>query len=111
MQKEIEAIRRALLAINALDDEAKDALATLEEALEETDQRPESGRVREVVRSTAGTLALDNANGEAAADGETGLLAGKWRELKENLSDWEEDHPRVVLAVGRISDSLAVVGL
>lgn len=109
MQKEIEAIRRALLAIGALDDEAKDALATLEEALEETDHRPESGQVREVVRSTAGTLG--NTNGEAAVDGEAGLLAEKWRELKENLTDWEEEHPSVVLAVGRISNSLAVVGL
>lgn len=109
MQKEIEAIRQALLAIHALDDEAKDALATLEEALDETDHRPESGQVREVVRSTAGTLG--NTNGETAADAETGLLAGKWRELKENLTEWEEEHPRVVLAVGRISESLAVVGL
>ncbi|NLT70493.1 MAG: hypothetical protein GXX91_07335, partial [Verrucomicrobiaceae bacterium] len=54
---------------------------------------------------------LGNTNGEAAVDGEAGLLAEKWRELKENLTDWEEEHPSVVLAVGRISDSLAVVGL
>jgi len=104
MRKEIEEIRQALLAINALDDEAKEALATLEEAIDEIDHHPESGQVREVVRTTAGTL------GSADREAHRGL-AGKWRELKETITHWEEDHPTVVLAVGRISDSLAVVGL
>ena len=104
MRKEIEEIRQALIAINALDDEAKDALATLEEAIDEIDHHPETGQVREVMRSTAGTL------GSGDAEAHRGL-AGKWQELKENLNHWEEEHPSVVLAVGRISDSLAVVGL
>lgn len=108
MRKEIEEIRRALLAMDALDDEAAEALATLEEALEDIEQRPDSERMREIVLSTAG--ALGRGSGEAGAGARDGL-AGKWRELKENLSHWEEEHPGVVLAVGRISDSLAVVGL
>ena len=56
------------------------------------------------MRTTSGTL------GSADPEAQRGL-AGKWQELKENLNHWEEDHPSVVLAVGRISDSLAVVGL
>jgi Ni,Fe-hydrogenase III large subunit len=104
MRKEIEEIRQALLAIDALDDEANEALATLEEAIEEIDHHPESGQVREVVHSTAGTL------GTADAEAHRGI-AGKWLALKENIAHWEEEHPSVVLAVGRISDSLAAVGL
>ncbi len=104
MRKEIEEIRQALISINALDDEARDALATLEDAIDEIDLHPESSQVREVVYATAGTL---GSNDPEANRG----LAGKWRELKESLNHWEEDHPTVVLAVGRISDSLAVVGL
>ena len=52
MRKEIEEIRQALLAINALDDEVKEALATLEEAIDEIDHHPETGQVREVMRTT-----------------------------------------------------------
>lgn len=104
MRKEIEEIRQALLARHALDDEVRDALTTLEEAIEEIDLRPESGQVREVVRSTAGSIGSPR---EETSDG----LAGMWQQLRENLNDWEEDHPSVVLAVGRISSSLAAVGL
>lgn len=104
MLKEIEEIRQALISIDALDDEAKEALATLENAVEEIDRHPESGRVRDVMQETAGTLAGTD---REARQG----LAGKWQELKESISHWEDDHPAVVLAVGRISDSLAVVGL
>lgn len=104
MRKEIEEIRQALLAINALNDEVKEALATLEEAIDEINHHPETGQVREVMRTTSGTL------GSADPEAQRGL-ARKWQELKENLNHWEEDHPSVVLAVGRISDSLAVVGL
>jgi hypothetical protein len=104
MRKEIEEIRQALISINALDDDARDALATLEDAIDEIDLHPESSQVREVVYTTAGTL---GSNDPEANRG----LAGKWRELKESLNHWEEDHPTVVLAVGRISNSLAVVGL
>ncbi len=90
--------------MNALDDEVREALTTLEEAIEEIDRHPESDQVHKVVRSTADSL------GSTGIDGHRGL-AGKWRELKESLNHWEEDHPAVVLAVGRISESLAVVGL
>ena len=104
MLKEIDEIRQALISIDALDDEAMKALATLEEAIEEIDRHPESARVRSVVKETAGTLAGTNREAHRG-------LAGKWQELQENISHWEDDHPTVVLAIGRISDSLAVVGL
>lgn len=104
MRKEIEEIRQALISIDALDDEARAALVTLEEAVEEIDRHPESARVRNVVEETAGTL------GGADQEAHRGL-AGKWQELKEGISHWEDDHPAVVLAIGRISDSLAAVGL
>ena len=105
MLKEIEEIRRALLSLNALDEEAKDALATLEAAVEEIDRHPDSGRVREVVTATAG--ALSNTGDEAAGGG----LAETWAELKDQFDHWEEDHPSIVLAIGRVSNSLAAFGL
>lgn len=108
MLKEIEEIRRSLIALNALDDEAQEALATLEAAMEEIDRHPAAGRVREVVTNTAGTLAV------AEPDREAGLAA-KWDELKEELKeqvdDWEQEHPSIVLAIGRVSNSLAAFGL
>ena len=104
MRKEIEEIRQALISIDALDDEARAALVTLEEAVEEIDRHPESERVRSVVEETAGTLVGTDQDAHRG-------LAGKWQELKEGISHWEDDHPAVVLAIGRISDSLAAVGL
>ena len=104
MHKEIEEIRQALISIDALDDEAKAALAALEEAVEEIDRHPESARVRNMVQETAGTLAGTDREAHRG-------LAGKWHELRESISHWEDDHPAITLAVGRISDSLAVLGL
>lgn len=103
MQPEIEAIRRSLVALDALDDDMKDALANLESALGEIDLHPASGRVREVVTETVGALA-----GEGDAGGG---IAGKWAELKDHLVHWEEEHPRLVLVIGRLSNSLAALGL
>jgi chromosome segregation ATPase len=104
MLNEIEKIRQALIAINGLDDEAKEALATLEAAIEEIDRHPESDRVKGVVRETAGTLAMSDEDAHRR-------LAGKWEELKESISHWEEEHPSIVLAIGRVSNSLAAFGL
>lgn len=104
MLKEIEEIRQALIAINGLDDEAEEALATLEAAIEEIDRHPESDRVKGVVKETAGTLASPDVEAQHG-------LAGKWVELKESISHWEEEHPSVVLAIGRVSNSLAAFGI
>jgi len=106
MREQLEEIRRALVARGALDPEANEALETLEASLESTERHPESGRIEEVVRHTAGSLSGGNGD-EGGADG----LSAKWKELKEGIVHWEEEHPRVVMAVGRISDALAVVGL
>lgn len=104
MHPEIEAIRRSLASIDALDEETREALDTLESALDDIDRLPGSDRVREVVAETAGSLAADKTAPSAA-------LAERWSELKEHLVDWEEEHPRLVLAVGRVSNSLAAFGL
>ncbi len=104
MFQEIEAIRKALRQLNALDDEAKEALATLETALSEIDHHPATGRVREVVAETAGALSEESAPGESG-------LAEKWEELKDQVDEWEAEHPRLVLAIGRVSNSLAAFGL
>lgn len=104
MFQEIESIRKALSQLDALDDEAKEALATLEAALSEIDRHPAAGRVREVVAETAGALAE-----EAAAP--EGGLAQMWGELKDHVDSWETEHPRLVLAIGRVSNSLAAFGL
>ncbi len=104
MHKEIEEIRQALIAINGLDDEAREALATLEASIDEIDRHPESDRVKGIVRETAGTLATSD---EEAHRG----LSGKWEDLKDSISHWEEEHPSVVLAIGRVSNSLAAFGI
>ena len=104
MLKEIDTIRRALLALDALDDEAREALATLEAAVEEIGRHPDSAQVREVVSETAGAL--------SKTDGEPdGGLSEKWGGLKDHLVHWEDDHPGIVLAIGRLSNSLATFGL
>ena len=99
MIPEIEAIRRTLASLDALDDETLEALSTINSALDEIDHLP----VREVVNETAGALADES----AAGDG----LAEKWAGLKEQLVHWEEEHPRLVMAIGRVSNSLAAFGL
>jgi len=104
MLKEIEEIRRALSDMNALDDEAREALATLEAAVAEIDRHPASERVKGVVADTAGALSGDEAK---PAEG----LAAKWEELKDQVADWEQEHPTIVLAIGRVSNSLAAFGL
>ncbi|MBU6178995.1 MAG: hypothetical protein KGR69_04990 [Verrucomicrobia bacterium] len=104
MFPEIESIRSALRQLDALDDEAMEALATLEAALTEIDRHPASGRVREVVTETADALAEEGPSAE-------GSLAEKWEELKGQVGDWEAEHPGLVLAIGRVSNSLAAFGL
>lgn len=104
MFQEIESIRKALGELNALDDEAKEALATLEAALTEIDRHPAAGRVREVVTETAGALAEE-------APATEGGLSEKWEELKDHVDAWEAEHPSLVLAIGRVSNSLAAFGL
>lgn len=104
MLPELDAIRRALSEVDALDDETRDALATLESALDDLDRLPNADRVREVVAATAGSLSSDEEN---ASEG----LAERWSEIKEHVVDWEEEHPRLVLAIGRVSNSLAAFGI
>lgn len=101
MREEIETIRRALLDRDALDVETKEALAALESALGEIEEHPAGGRVREVVAGTAGAL----------SDGDASALGSTWEELKDHLAHWEDEHPRLVLAIGRVSNSLAAFGL
>jgi hypothetical protein len=104
MLKEIEELRRSLIALDALDDDTRDALVTIEAALEDIEKHPVSGEVREVLSETKDALAR---TGEAGAAG----LAVRWEGLKEHFGHWEEKHPRLVLAIGRVSDSLAAFGL
>ncbi len=103
MLPEIEAIRRALASLDALDDETREALSTLELALAEIDRLPDPAKVREVVAETADTLSSDEAASPA--------LSEKWAGLKDQLVHWEEEHPSLVLAIGRVSNSLAAFGL
>jgi hypothetical protein len=104
MNKELEEIRKALIAIDAYDEEAQESLAVLEAALIEIDHHPESSRVKDLVKETASGLALAKENPDQN-------LGGKWEDLKGGVSHWEEDHPGVVLAIGRVSNALAVLGL
>lgn len=83
MKGEIDAIRRALIELNALDDETREALDSIESALERIDKK------------------------EDADEG----ISGRWSSLREQLLQWEEEHPTLALAVGRISNSLAAIGL
>ena len=104
MRQELESIRQALLARDALDGEAQEALASLETALAEIDGHPAGARVREVVSGTAASLSADDVQ-------EEGTLSATWDELKGNLEDWEKEHPGLVLVIGRLSNSLAALGL
>ncbi len=101
MREELDTIRRALQERDALDAETTEALATLESALGDIEAHPDGGRVREVVAGTAEALA---GKGDAA-------LGTAWSDLKEQLAHWEDEHPRIVLAIGRVSNSLAAFGL
>lgn len=99
MKKEIEEIREALKAIDAYDEETGEALQSLEAALDEIDQHPALGRVQETIAGT-GTKVLAR---EKSAE--------NWDSLKEHLDEWEDDHPGLVLSVGRVARALAVLGL
>lgn len=85
MKGEIDAIRQALIELNALDDETREALDSME-------------------------TALDQIDAEAAGTEENGV-SGRWASLREKLLQWEEEHPTLALAVGRITNSLAAIGL
>ncbi len=104
MRDEIKEMREALAAIGALDGETGEALASLEEAMDEIESHPEVGVVRSTLRETI-------ANAEAASASKDGLLAGKWSQLKDQIKDWEGDHPSVTLVVGRMASAFASVGL
>ena len=97
-------MRDALEAIGALDGETAEALASLEEALDEIESHPEVGVVRSTFRETT-------ENAEAASATKEGLLAGKWSQLKEQIKDWEEEHPAATLVIGRMASAFASVGL
>lgn len=103
MRQELEKIRHALLSRDALDDEARDALASLEAALDQVVEHPAGERVREVVAGTANSLTEE--------DDDPGALAATWSDLRGQLTNWEEEYPGLVLAIGRVSNSLATLGL
>jgi hypothetical protein len=107
MKKEIEEIRAALIAIDAYDEATGEALASLEESLEEIDSHPAVGRVREVIGSTAGQVSRPGGSDSQ----EEGVIAEKWHDLKDHLDEWEDHHPTVVLSVGKVAEALAVLGL
>ena len=104
MRDEVKEMRDALEAIGALDGETADALASLEDALDEIESHPEVGVVRTTFRETT-------ANAAAASASKDGVLAGKWLQLKEQIKDWEADHPAVTLVIGRMASAFASVGL
>lgn len=104
MLKEIEELRRSLLALDALDDDTREALRAIEAALEDIEKHPASAEVRGVLSDTT------NALGDPDKAGGAGL-SDRWEALKKHFAHWEEEHPSLVLAVGRISNSLAAFGL
>lgn len=104
MLKEIEELRRSLIALDALDEDTREALRTIEAALEDIEKHPASGKVRDVLADTSGALKDRSAAGGAG-------LADRWEGLKDHFTHWEEEHPSLVLAIGRISNSLAAFGL
>ncbi len=104
MREEIQEMREALASIGALDGETGEALASLEEALDEIESHPEVGVVRATFRET-----IENA--EAASASKDGALAGKWSQLKDHIREWEKDHPGATLVIGRMANAFASVGL
>ena len=102
MKREIEDIRSALQSINAYDEETEKALESLEEAIEEIDRHPALGRVQNVIGGTAEGV---------KQKAEEGIVSEKWHELKDHLDEWEDHHPKITLAVGKVAEALAVVGL
>lgn len=106
MRKDIEEIRNALVALNAFDDEAREALESLEHSIEEIEQHPVGDRVREVIVSTADKV--KDATPDARVEGG---VSGAWHELRDHLDEWEDHHPKLVLSVGKVAEALAVVGL
>ncbi|MEM1441132.1 MAG: hypothetical protein AAGF67_02240 [Verrucomicrobiota bacterium] len=99
MKKEIEEIRDALKSIGSYDDESREALESLEHALDEIDQHPALGRVEETISGTSASVR----EGEATSE--------HWESLKEHLEEWEDHHPGLVLSVGKMARVLAVLGL
>lgn len=99
MKKEIEDIREALKAINAYDEETGEALESLERAIDEIDQHPSLGKLQETISETSGRMRAEEKTAES------------WDSLKEHLDEWEDDHPGLVLSVGKVARALAVLGL
>lgn len=106
MKKEIDEIREALVSIDAYDDSTREALSSLEEALEEIDRHPKGGDLQEAMRETAANI-RESGSPESAEDGPS----GRWQALKEHFSEWEEHHPRVTVVIGKVADAFAAVGL
>ncbi len=104
MLKEIEELRRSLHALDALDDDTREALRMIEAALEEIGKHPVSSEIREVFSDTTEALGTP---GKAEGTG----LSERWEGLKKPFALWEDEHPGLVLAAGRISNSLATFGL
>ena len=103
MKKEIEEIREALESLQAYDDETGEALNLLEEAIDEIDRHPEVGKVRGVIGETAEMVKTPGTEGAG--------VSGKWQQLRDHIDEWEDHHPKVTLAIGKMADALAVVGL
>ena len=71
----------------------------------------ESSRALEEI-APAVFLVRETANGIAAAkENPDQSLGEKWEDLKGGVSHWEEEYPGVVLAIGKVSHALAVLGL
>lgn len=102
MKDELEKIRTALEAIGAYDESTREALMSLEDAIDEIDLHPELERIHGVVGETA--IGISEREGD-------GLISKRWHELKDHLESWEEHHPGTTVIVGKVADAFAVIGL
>ncbi len=102
MKKTIEEIEKALVSINSLDEETREALGDLNEAIDVIEQHPIGGEVR--IKLAGAVDDLNNGKDTASA-------SGKLSSLQTYLDETMADHPTVALAIGRLANALAVSGL
>ncbi|NNE91552.1 MAG: DUF4404 family protein [Verrucomicrobiales bacterium] len=107
MKRSIEDIREALRELQANDDESEAALNELLETVSKLEDDPRADGIRIKLESAAADLKRPRKEDDDEPSGASKLL----EELQEELSEWGEDHPTIVMAVSRLANALAVAGL
>ena len=104
MKEKIERLKQSV-------ESSKDSHYHLLSAIDQMDQEvagdlslPGQDRIESTIDKTV-------AHFESEQTSEDGIISQYWTQLSETIEEWENDHPRLALAIGDIARALVAAGI